>query len=232
MKSQHTTIAPRQFVSAALGAVALTVVLATATLAPTFVGVASASIQAVRVSYSHFPTVAEVAEHYPHLDGGTREMFGNAQVFVPSTGSCSGLWEFARHQPRIGKFMVYEPARVATAGRDDPQVLLRGFWYRTPRAAATAFGEIRRSIRRCFGRHFHNGEGVALHRLPMPRIGAQSFAYRYVGTNPKGSGRTWAIGTYVRRGPTIVNVDVSKTTRAPAARPAIALTRAALRAID
>jgi hypothetical protein len=126
MKSQHTTIAPRQFVSAALGAVALTVVLATATLAPTFVGVASASIQAVRVSYSDFPTVAEVAEHYPHLDGGTREMFGNAQVFVPSTGNCSGLWEFARHQPRIGKFMVYEPARVATAGRDDPQVLLRG----------------------------------------------------------------------------------------------------------
>jgi hypothetical protein len=221
MKSQHTTIAPRQFVSAALGAVALTVVLATATLAPTFVGVASASIQAVRVSYSHFPTVAEVAE-----------MFGNAQVFVPATGDCSGLWEFARHQPRIGKFMVYEPARGATAGRDDPQVLLRVFWYRTPRAAATAFGEIRRSIRRCFGRHFHNGEGVALHRLPMPRIGAQSFAYRYVGTNPKGSGRTWAIGTYVRRGPTIVNVDVSKTTRAPAARPAIALTRAALGAID
>jgi hypothetical protein len=232
MKSQHTTIAPRQFVSASLGAVALTVALATATMASTFVGVASASMQVVRVSYSDFPTVAEVAEHYPHLDGGTREMFGNAQVFVPSAGNCSGLWEFARHQPRIGKFMVYEPARGATAGQDDPEVLLRGFWYRTPRAAATAFGEIRRSIRRCFGRHFDNGEGVALHRLAMPRIGAQSFAYRFVGTDPKGPGRTWAIGTYVRRGPTIVNVDVWKTTRAPAARPAIALTRAAVRAID
>ena len=180
-----------------------------------------------RVTGSDFPTVSEVAEHYPRLTDGARELFRPQQVFIRSQ-DCRD-YTFDQHQPRRSALMVY--SRRGRLSPNDPA--LRVFRYRTPRAALQAFRAVRRAERHCLGRHQVFDSPVTTRELGMPRIGRQRFAVRATVRAPesKGGDKDWLIQAWVRVGRDLVYVDVSKNDGPPAAWRAIGLTRTAARAV-
>ena len=180
-----------------------------------------------RVTGSDFPTVSEVAEHYPRLTNGARELFRPQQVFIRSQ-DCHD-YKFDQHQPRRSALMVY--SRRGRLSADDPA--LRVFRYRTPRAALKAFRAVRRTERHCLGRRQVFASTVTTRELAMPRIGRQRFAVRATVRAPKSKGgdKNWMIQAWVRVGRDLVYVDVSKNDGPPAAWRAIGLTHTATRAV-
>lgn len=180
-----------------------------------------------------FPTFAAVADVMPYLRGGSRELLGGYRdpVQVPSA-DCTAF-AGSRTPVHTSRVAVYDRSgeSVYTLGQAYPVISV--YRYAGRRAAARAFGEVRRAVRRCQGRHEDPGsEGYSTtYRLiAAPRYGSARIAHRRVREDAV-TGRDWFAESTVLRGRHLVEVRLQHDTRAPGARPLHALARLALRAV-
>lgn len=184
-----------------------------------------------RVHAHDLPTTGQVAEIYPILAGGSREVLSNREPGTP-TLSClayrnpvraaSGKWAFYLdsdgHQPYFD-------------GYADPTVFV--YKFSSVRKAKDGFRTIRRHYARCAGAYTAD-DGSTTRRTPLsvPEIGDSRYAFRTLVTTPTGGGATdddHDVDVYVRKGRYLVNVLVQADDFAPGKANTVRLTRLAVR---
>lgn len=185
-----------------------------------------------RLTRSDFPSVGEVARHYPYYRGGSLDLFrpSRARVDLP-TADCVG-YEPSRvrvRTSRVADYVMRDGELAYFHGLSDPTVAV--YVFGSARAAARSLRELRAALEVCAGRHGDDEYAVTYRRVPMPRLGGldDRLAYRRT-TDQAGLGLDYSAEAWVRRGRVLVDARVQRDPSAPALRPLFGLTRAALAA--
>jgi len=203
-------------------------ILAAAVLAAPLTLVAPAHAD-VRVTVRDFPTVNQVVKHYPQFRQGVRDLSWPSRLEAP--GWDCGVEAAVPHRPQRARTAYYIMRNRGSAylkGYSEPTVTV--FRFGTSRLAALAFDDVVDAYAPCYGRH-RTSKDVTRTKLRLPRLGVSRFALRTLELGDPVFGPERSITTWVRTGRTIVHVTVRKDHGAPAAKPAIALTRLAVRAV-
>lgn len=186
-----------------------------------------------RLRGGDFPTFAAVADVMPHLRPGTRELLGAYRDPLPLPGTDCTSFASSRIAVRASRVATYDRTGESAyfLGKAYPVVSVYRFAGR--RAAARAFGELRRAVRRCQGRHEDPGsEGYSTtYRLiAAPRYGSDRIAYRQIREDAV-TGRDYFVESAVLRGRHLLAARLQHDTRPPSSRTAHAIARLALGAV-